>query len=138
MEALLDDAGQPISRRIQALHTAMLGESKRPKASDLGIIGKDHFEARLGKGAAANSFEYRKIVDEDDTTSPWIFEACFAWLPRRRKRLLEVGLNHSPALAGGAALPVIMVMAALIACSPIASAATSSRSCSPRTSSPPT
>ena len=107
MEAMLDANGQPITSRIQALHTAMLGESKRPKASDLGIIGKDHFEARLGKGAAANSFEYRRIVDEDGTTSPWIFETCFAWLPGRRKRLLEVGLNHSPALAGGAALPVM-------------------------------
>src|SRR3954447_8222802 len=35
MEAWLGADGQPISSRIQALHTAMLGESKRPKAADL-------------------------------------------------------------------------------------------------------
>ena len=88
----------------------MRAESKPPKAEALGIIGKDHFLARLPVGELGRaSFEYRKYVHPDpridpNPLAPRIAEIGFAFDEDELwDRLLLCGLNNSPALSDAGA-----------------------------------
>ena len=100
LEELVGDDGALDRGLLERLLGAMRAESKAPKAEALGVIGKDHFLARLPVGEVGRqSFEYRKRIDPDPL-SPRIAEIGFAFdEDHLRSRLLLCGLNNSPALS---------------------------------------
>jgi DNA topoisomerase VI subunit B len=100
LEDLVGGDGALDRELLDRLLGAMRAQSKAPKAEALGIIGKDHFLARLPVGELGReSFEYRKRIDPDPL-SPRIAEIGFAFdEDRLRSRLLLCGLSNSPALS---------------------------------------
>ena len=82
----------------------MGSESKPPKAEALGIIGKDHFLARLPVSELGRaSFSYCKRIDPNPL-APRLAEIGFAFDEDRLwDRLLLCGLNNSPALSDAGA-----------------------------------
>ena len=79
LEDLVGADGALAHDRLDRLLRVMCAESKPPKAEALGIIGKDHFVARLPVGDLGRaSFEYRKRIDPDPS-SPRIAEIGFAF-----------------------------------------------------------
>ena len=78
-----------------------------PKAAALGIIGRDHILERLQLSGGLESFEYRRVVDEDPL-SPRITELAFAYdAATMRARRVLCGINSSPALMGASAFRAI-------------------------------
>ena len=104
LEDLVGDDGVLAHDRLERLLGAMAAASKPPRAEALGIIGKDHFLARLPVGDLGRaSFEYRKRIDPDPS-SPRIAEIGFAFDEDKLwSRLLLCGLNNSPALSDAGA-----------------------------------
>ena len=84
-----------------SLLDAMREHSKPVKPVMLGIIGRDHFEARFrNAGAEMESFEYRKVPDHDDDGIPYLVEVAFGWLGdgADNERRLVTGVNWSPGI----------------------------------------
>jgi DNA topoisomerase VI subunit B len=84
---------------------ALLGEmkrhSKQVKPAMLGVIGRDHFEARFkAAGCEMESFDYRKIEDYNDEGIPFLIEVAFGWLGdnARDERRLVTRVNWSPGI----------------------------------------
>ena len=79
--------------------------ASRPRLKRSGVIGKDHFLARLPVGELGReSFTYCKRIDPDPTLPPRIAEIGFAFDEDRLwDRLLLCGLNNSPALSDAGA-----------------------------------
>ena len=104
LEDLVGPAGGFDHELLERLRTAMGSESKPPKAEALGIIGKDHFLARLPVSELGRaSFSYCKRID-DSVLAPRIAEIGFAFDEDRLwDRLLLCGLNNSPALSDAGA-----------------------------------
>jgi hypothetical protein len=104
LEDLVGDDGALDRGKLERLLSAMCAESKPPKADALGIIGKDHFLARLPVGDLGRaSLEYRKRIDPDPM-APRIAEIGFAFDEDMLwDRLLLCGLNNSPALSDAGA-----------------------------------
>ena len=80
----------------------MQAHSKPVKPAMLGIIGREHFEARFeAAGCEMESFDYRKVEDYDDDGVPFVIETAFGWLRRRGARTsgaLVTGVNWSPGI----------------------------------------
>lgn len=96
---IIDSAVDPIL--CGSLLDAMREHSKPVKPVMLGIIGRDHFEARFrNAGAEMESFEYRKVPDHDDDGIPYLVEVAFGWLGdgADNERRLVTGVNWSPGI----------------------------------------
>ena len=75
--------------------------SKPVKPALLGIIGREHFEARFAAaGCEMESFDYRKVADYDDDGIPFVIETAFGWLGDKAEdeRRLVTGVNWSPGI----------------------------------------
>ena len=71
----------------RALFDAMRAHSKPVKPKLLGAIGRDHFEQRCRElGCEMDSFDYRKVEDDDDEGIPYLVETAFAWRGDARGR----------------------------------------------------
>jgi hypothetical protein len=83
---------------IAKLLAAMQKQSRSVKPKDLGIIGKDHFAARL-KAVAADlrTLRYKHSFGEADGI-PDVIETVFGWCPRAPGRRIITGVNWSPAI----------------------------------------
>jgi hypothetical protein len=99
------------SDRIAGLLAAMRAHTRPVKAPRLGIIGEDHFRARLlAMGVQPESFRYdRKLPksknhesegDEKASFIPWVLEAAFGYLgPKAPEcRRIYAGANWSSAI----------------------------------------
>jgi DNA topoisomerase VI subunit B len=83
---------------ISSLLQAMQEQSKRIKPDALGVIGRPHWEAHAAAiGGDLKTFEYKKLVGEDDGR-PWVVEAAFCYAPNLNRRGLVTGINFSPGL----------------------------------------
>ncbi len=83
-----------------SLLLTMQENSKPVKPPALGIIGKDHFQARFADidGFEPESFQYRKVVDTTDGV-PWIVETAFGWIDdNAASRRMVTGVNWSPGI----------------------------------------
>lgn len=87
-------------QRIDALLAAMRTHSKPVKAKDLGVIGKDHFQARfLAAGAHEKTFRYQSQIGDGEDGMPVVLETAFGYCPKdRTSRRIITGVNWSPAL----------------------------------------
>jgi hypothetical protein len=110
LEDLVGPDGGLDGELLERLLGGMCAESKPPKAEALGIIGKDHFLARLPVGDLGRaSFQYHKQVHpnprtDPNPTAPRIAEIGFAFDEDKLwERLLLCGLNNSPALSDAGA-----------------------------------
>ena len=110
LEDLVGPAGGLDQELLGRLRTVMGSESKPPKAEALGLIGKDHFLARLPVGdLGRESFQYHKQVHpnpriDPNPTSPRIAEIGFAFdEDKLESQLILCGLNNSPALSDAGA-----------------------------------
>jgi len=81
---------------------AMQENSKPVPPALLGIIGREHFEARFAAALCEmESFDYRKIADYDDDGIPFVIETAFGWLGDKAEgegRRLVTGVNWSPGI----------------------------------------
>ena len=97
LSALLDGDGLD-HEKVAGLLEAMKANSKSVKPTHLGIIGRDHLEARFrAAGCEMESFQYKKVVDTTDGV-PWIVETAFGWCPKGKSRRLITGVNWSPGI----------------------------------------
>ena len=65
----------------------MQANSKPVKPAMLGIIGREHFEARFAAaGCEMETFDYRKVADYDDDGIPFVIETAFGWLGDKAER----------------------------------------------------
>jgi hypothetical protein len=89
-------AGTLDKKSIAKLLDAMKLETKPVKPPALGIIGKDHLQARCESvGGDPKSFRYQKAQGTDNGL-PWIIETCFAYCPKEeRRRRIVTGVNFS-------------------------------------------
>ena len=103
LEDLVKD-GAPDRDKLDRLLRAMQAAGTAPKAAALGIVGKEHLLERLQLGEIGQqSFEYRKLID-DDPLSPRVTEIAFAFDAQvMRWRRVLCGINSSPALMGASA-----------------------------------
>jgi hypothetical protein len=79
----------------------MKRHSKPVKPAMLGVIGREHFEARFkAAGCEMESFDYRKVEDHDDEGIPFLIEVAFGWLGDNApdERRLVTGVNWSPGI----------------------------------------
>jgi hypothetical protein len=114
-KAVLAAAGlsrEPLSRlvidgRVDPIVSGKLLEAMRENSTPvkpplLGVIGREHFEARFAaEGCEMESFDYRKIADHDDEGIPFVIETAFGWLGDRaegERRRLVTGVNWSPGI----------------------------------------
>ena len=65
---------------VGTLHAAMKAQSSPVKPLQLGVIGEAHFKAWLAaRGAALNTFHYKRIADYDDRSGlPYVLELAFS------------------------------------------------------------
>ena len=103
---------EPLSRlvvdgRIDPIISGKLLEAMRENSKPvppalLGIIGREHFEARFAAAfCEMESFDYRKIADYDDDGIPFVIETAFGWLGDKAEeegRRLVTGVNWSPGI----------------------------------------
>ena len=83
---------------IATLLEAMKAQAKPVKPQQLGIIGREHLEARMAEyGCEMASFDYRRAMGTTDEV-PWVVESAFGWCPRLTGRLLVTGVNWSPGI----------------------------------------
>ena len=83
---------------VADLLAAMQGNSMPVKPQLLGFVGEDHLRQRFkAAGCAMDSFQYRRILSDDDL--PTVIEAAFGWRPEDDlgKRLVT-GVNWSPGI----------------------------------------
>jgi hypothetical protein len=80
---------------MRGLLAAMRAESSPVAPRLLGILGKDHLEAKLGTGG--KSFRYRKVAAATRAGLPFVVEAAFRIVPEDDYLLrgLHIGLNWS-------------------------------------------
>ena len=84
--------------RVAKLLATMQAETKPVPARDLGLLGRDHFEARFADiGAEAETLQYRRELCDIEGV-PYVIEAAFAWCPDNDIREQIVGVNSSPSL----------------------------------------
>ena len=85
--------------KVGKLLAAMQAETTPVKPQALGIIGKDHLQARCSlAGGDPDSFNYKKILGETKGL-PWVIETCFAYCPEEdRPRRIIPGVNWSPGI----------------------------------------
>ena len=82
---------------VAHLLDSMKEQSKEPKATALGMIGRDHMWAKLkeyDESAVEDSFDYRKKAYIDDGV-PRVVESAFCYLPEQEHRQLITGVNWS-------------------------------------------
>lgn len=102
LENLLTAEGAPDRERIAKLLEAMQAAGTAPKSSVLGVVGREHMlECLHLSDAAAESFEYRRIVDDDP--APRITEVAFTYDPDLPARHVYCGVNNSPSVQGATA-----------------------------------
>jgi hypothetical protein len=86
-------------RKVELLLAAMKAHSAPVKPALLGVIGKEHFRARLAAaGCEMESFQHRRTMQIEDDI-PFVIETAFAWCPDATERRLITGVNWSPAVA---------------------------------------
>jgi DNA topoisomerase VI subunit B len=86
--------------KVASLLDAMKGQSKEPKATALGIIGKDHIWSKLQEydaSAEPDSYDYRRKAYIDKGV-PRVVETAFCYLPEMEHRQLITGVNWSPGI----------------------------------------
>jgi DNA topoisomerase VI subunit B len=86
------------SQKTAALLAALKAHSKSVKPVALGIITKQHFQARFAEmGADLSTFKYSKAVGVTDDL-PWVVETAFAYRPDATGQRLITGVNWSPGI----------------------------------------
>ncbi len=87
------------AEKVATLLEAMKTHTKKVKPLALGVIGKDHLEARCkALGAEMDSFQYRRAKEEIDGV-PTVVESAFVWLGESESaRRLITGVNWSPGI----------------------------------------
>ncbi len=85
--------------KVALLLRAMQTETTPVKPQALGLVGKDHLQARCTlAGGDSKSFNYRKVLGETKGL-PWVIETCFAYCPKEEKpRRIIPGVNWSPGI----------------------------------------
>lgn len=91
---------------LERLLSAMKKHTKPVQPAQLGIIGREHIAQRFeAEGCEMESFEYKKILGDDDGV-PTVIEAAFAWkgsrpqgLATKDQRRIVTGVNWSPGLS---------------------------------------
>jgi DNA topoisomerase VI subunit B len=86
---------------VATLLRVLQAVTKRTKPADLGLIGRDHLEARcVAAGADTGILEcgYHKILGTTDGL-PWTVEVAFGYCPNAEKARLIAGCNWSPAVS---------------------------------------
>ena len=75
VDGRIDPDGEPASCSRRCRRTP-----SRCKPALLGVIGREHFEARFAAaGCEMESFDYRKVADYDDDGIPFVIETAFGW-----------------------------------------------------------
>lgn len=95
--------GHALRNGVAGKLLASMKRNTRPvKPKALGIIGADHFKARMVEaGVEMESFGYDKQVGETDDGRPWIIETAFGWIDAdddNVRRRLITGVNWSPGI----------------------------------------
>jgi DNA topoisomerase VI subunit B len=93
--------GQIEPKVSRKLLKAMQKHSSPVQPTNLGVIGREHFEARFAAaGCEMQSFDYRKILEFDDQAIPFVIETAFGWRGDKAKdeRRLITGINWSPGI----------------------------------------
>jgi len=98
LSALVD--GHDLRRdRVEVLLQAMRENTKPVKPNDLGVIGKDNLAAKFGAvGCEMKSFDYRKVIAENDEGLPFVLETAFGWCESLPQRRMVLGVNWSPGI----------------------------------------
>jgi DNA topoisomerase VI subunit B len=91
--------------KVSELHRAMKANSRPIQPAALGMIGRDHVEARFqALGCEMETFRYRKVEGDKDGL-PWVLETAFAATAAAfgpgglRGRRIVTGVNWSPSVA---------------------------------------
>jgi len=75
----------------------MQRESQPVKPRALGVIGKDHIEAKFQEaGGVPESFRYKRVLSDDPLLE--VLEFGFGYCPSQEGRRLVTGVNWSPAI----------------------------------------
>ena len=82
-----------------SLLESMQRESKPVKPQALGIIGKDHIEAKFQEaGGVPESFRYKRVLSKVTDPLPEVYECGFGYCPSQKQRRLATGVNWSPGI----------------------------------------
>jgi DNA topoisomerase VI subunit B len=85
---------------LNRLLSVMQRESKAIKPATLGVIGRDHLEARFAAiGCEMKSFDYKRTLDTENGL-PIVIEVAFGWLgdASSAQRRMITGINWSPGI----------------------------------------
>jgi hypothetical protein len=99
-EAFVRPDGTLDRGRIGRLLEAMQGRTSPVRARRLGELGRAHLASGTPRGVVAH-----RRIEIDDPRSPVLAEAALILLGEDDRRSVTVGINNSPALAGGDAIP---------------------------------
>jgi hypothetical protein len=99
-EAFVRPDGTLDRGRIGRLLEAMQGRTGPVRARRLGELGRAHLASGTPRGVVAH-----RRIEIDDPRSPVLVEAALILLDEDGERSVTVGINNSPALAGGDAIP---------------------------------
>ena len=85
-------------KSVLKLLDQMQVSTKPVAAKDLGLLGKDHFDARFKElDVDPKTFQYkRELLDIDEV--PYAIEAAFGYCPSKQHRVKILGINWSPSL----------------------------------------
>jgi hypothetical protein len=83
------------------LLAAMQAHTRKPKAQDLGVIGREHLLARfVANGVHPKTFKYKSVIGDTENGMPVIIESAFGWCPQGlSSRRIVTGVNWSVALS---------------------------------------
>jgi DNA topoisomerase VI subunit B len=94
-------AGNDLDRQRAAQLLAAMQQAARRviKPRDLGVIGKEHLQARFeGLDCELETFQYRRQAGVDGDGLQFVLETGFAWCPAQKERRLIAGVNWSPGI----------------------------------------
>ena len=85
-------------KRVAKLLAHMQSITKPVAAKDLGLLGRDHFNARFSEmDVEPETFQYRRALCDVDGV-PYAIEAAFGYCPDNATHRQIVGVNWSPSL----------------------------------------
>jgi DNA topoisomerase VI subunit B len=87
-------------QRVDRLRLTMHALTKAVPATDLGMLGKEHFATHFADYGGTTAFHYKRVLidDPDLGNMPYVLEIAFAYCPDGGRRQKLLGLNFSPRL----------------------------------------
>jgi DNA topoisomerase VI subunit B len=85
---------------VGQLLDAMKAEARVVEPNKLGVIGREHMQARLGEMGWAHAFKYDRETGTTDAGLPYVVEVAFAYSGEWSERRIFAGANWSACVGG--------------------------------------